>query len=81
MGNPYAAKNKRNLEVQEKVVTPVEEPSDTQDLKLGVADLSVKHVLAMVGDDVELAEAALAEERDGKNRTTLVSELEDIVNG
>jgi hypothetical protein len=40
----------------------------------------VEDVLAEVGDDPEKAAAALAAERDGKNRTTLVSKLESISN-
>lgn len=70
MGNPYAAKKK----------DPAQEPEKVSH-DLGVAELSVKKVLAFVGYDLELAQAALDEEREGKNRTTLVSELEDILNG
>ena len=89
MGNPYEAKRKVHFETQvkstpgaetgvvETTVTSTEPPAPA----LGVAELSVADALELVGDDKELAQAALSEERDGKNRSTLISGLEDILNG
>lgn len=89
MGNPYEAKRKVHFETQvkstpgaetgvaETTVTSLEPPAPA----LGVAELSVANALELVGDDKELAQAALSEEREGKNRSTLISGLEDILNG
>lgn len=75
MGNPYAAKGKKTQPAVQ------EETSQDENTEYGFSDLSVKNVLIVVGDDVDLAKAALEEEKSGKNRTTLISELEDIING
>lgn len=89
MGNPYEAKRKSHFETLVKstpeaetgvVETPVTSSEPTAPA-LGIAELSVVNALELVGDDKELAQAALTEEKAGKNRTTLVSGLEDILNG
>jgi hypothetical protein len=43
---------------------------------VSVPDGTVEAILAWVGDDPERAQAALEAERAGKNRSTLISELE-----
>lgn len=80
MGNPYAAKTvrpKSSAVVQESA--PSVQADDSVGRDLGVADLNVSDVLDLVGTDKELAIAALNEEKEGKARKTLISELEEIV--
>jgi len=89
MGNPYAAKRKAHFETLVKSTPEAETgvaettvtSSDPVAPALGIAELSVANALELVGDDKELAQAALAEEREGKNRSTLISGLEDVLNG
>lgn len=85
MGNPYAAKKKQvTVEATPEVVEnhdPVvvdEVENDSADL--GVSALTVDEVMELVGGDVELAKAALDEEREGRGRATLVKKLEEVVN-
>lgn len=69
--NPYAAKSSSEREQPENVATP--EP--TSDVPSG----TVREVLEWVGDDQDRAEQALAAEKEGAKRSTLISELEDIL--
>lgn len=51
------------------------------ELETKVKNSTVDEVLAAVGSDVASAERALAAEQDGKDRQSLVSALEDIIEG
>lgn len=42
---------------------------------------TVKEILAAIGDDKEKAAAALEQEKAGKNRKTLVEQLEALLSG
>lgn len=81
MGNPYAAKTVRrpkSATTSQEYVTSAQVDNSTG-MDLGVSDLNVSDVLDLVGTDKELAIAALNEEKEGKARKTLISELEEIV--
>jgi len=69
--NPYAPKVKKTEPVQ------VEEVIEEQ--KLEVPEGSVASILKWVGDDKEKAEAALEAEKAGKDRVTLIEQLEEIL--
>lgn len=89
MGNPYEAKRKVHFETQVKSTPGAETgvaettvtPTEPEVPSLGVDELSVADTLELVGDDKELAKAALSEERKGKKRSTLISGLEGVLDG
>lgn len=68
--NPYAPKPK-------KVVA--EKPVEVEAPKLEVPEGSVASILKWVGDDKEKAKAALEAEKTGKERVTLIEQLEEIL--
>lgn len=62
--------------LREKLIDKVSEPK----AETPASGPTVEEILAAVGDDKAKAAEALEQEKAGKNRSTLVSKLEAIVN-
>lgn len=73
---PKEAETTENLKTESESVT--EAPKDsTGDVPEG----SIKDVIKWVGDDVDRAKKALAVEKKGDKRSTLIAKLEGVIEG
>lgn len=71
--NPYAAKTVENTSTEEVVEVP------KQDAEQTVPTGSVAKILEWVGDSKIRAVVALKAEKEGKKRSTLIDDLENLV--
>lgn len=85
LASPYTGADGKEHEVNADLELPRAEANRllfaglAREPKAPVSD-RIEDILEAVGADVEKAKAALEAEKAGKNRTTLVSKLEAIVN-
>ena len=73
------ARRARREAASGKASKPVEPEEAVGEESVDIADLSIPDVMAFVGTDKVLAAAVLEDEKEGKARKGLVSELEALI--